>query len=140
MSTLLQGLCHCRALSFSFQTNQDPADLNIRACQCGFCRAHGAAMTSDPDGWVDLAAVNLQRYRFGLQTADFWVCRTCGVYLCAVMEVDGRSYATLNMRPVAGMEAALSAPEAVSYDGETAEARTARRAARWTPVRRMEIL
>ena len=29
----------------------------------------------------------------------------------------------------------LSAPQAMSYDGETASARTARRHARWTPMR-----
>lgn len=71
------GGCHCGALSLRFETAVAPAALQRRACQCSFCRAHGALTISDPDGAlrVDAKADALVRYRFGLKTADFFYLR-----------------------------------------------------------------
>ena len=60
----------------------------MRACQCTFCRLHGAISTSDPKGAVRFSIRNedaVSRYVFGLRTAEFLVCRACGVYLAAMM-------------------------------------------------------
>ena len=108
----------------------------LRACACRFCRCHGAATTSDPHGALELTcrdAGQLIRYRFGLGTADFCVCRTCGVYVAATT-ADGR-FGIVNTRALVDPALALPAPTAMSYDGETAPARIARRTQRWTPVR-----
>ena len=73
------------------------------------------------------------RYRFGRRTADFLVCRNCGVYLGAVVTSPRGQFATLNINT-------LSEPlefenvVAVSYDHESAEERQQRREQRWTPV------
>jgi hypothetical protein len=130
------GACHCGTVRAALETSAEPA---VRACSCAFCRRHGAHTVSDPAGSLRIeAARTLHRYRFGLETADFLLCPGCGVYVAAVV-ADGEALrATLN---VAGMDVApLAARDAepVSYDGESAEARRARRLARWTPTHIVE--
>lgn len=76
----------------------------------------------------------LQRYRFGLEAADFLVCAKCGVYVGAVMDGPAGMFTTLNLNsmntPVEGLQDA--AP--VSYEAEEREDRIERRQSRWTPV------
>ncbi|HEY0480536.1 MAG TPA: NUDIX domain-containing protein [Kofleriaceae bacterium] len=130
------GACHCGALGFAYETALAPSAWPIRACACGFCRSHGAATTSDPAGTLELTCRDAEqrvRYRFGLRTADFWLCRTCGVYLGAAT-ADGR-FGLVNTRALVDRSLALSPPQAMSYDGETAASRIERREQRWTPVR-----
>ena len=35
-----------------FESRFGPDELPVRACQCGFCRAHGARTAADPEGRV----------------------------------------------------------------------------------------
>ena len=72
-------------------------------------------------------------YRFGLQTADFLICRRCGVYLAAMLTTPAGRFATININ---ALDTRLVVPEAVSvsYAGESAADRERRRAERWTPV------
>jgi hypothetical protein len=135
--TALAGSCHCGNLEVVFEPSRPPEELPVRACACSFCRAHGARTTTDPHGRVGLRARDqgqLLRYRFAQRTADFLVCRGCGVYVAAVLETDdGRLVATLNVNVL--VERGRFASEApVDYDGESEAARRARRAAGWTPV------
>lgn len=134
--TVFHGACHCGALHVTFETQQTPAALGVRTCQCVFCRRHGAVNISDPDGRITISGKPeaMQRYRFALRTADFLVCKTCGVYIAAVMGEGERIVSTIN---VAGlrMEDFLSIPEApAEYGAETTEARIERRFAKWTPT------
>ena len=65
------------------------------------CRRHAARTTSDPAGRVFFRIreeTALVRYRFGLRTADFLVCRNCGVLLGAVLTSPRGQFATLNVR------------------------------------------
>jgi len=133
---LYLGACHCEAIGFTYETAVAPTAWTVRACGCRFCRCHGAATTSDPDGALQLAcrdAGQLIRYRFELRTADFCLCRTCGVYLAAIT-ADGR-FGIINTHALVDRRLPLPAAQERSYGGETAEARLARRAQRWTPVR-----
>lgn len=132
------GLCHCGALGYTYQTALDPSAWSVRSCQCSFCRAHGARCTSDPAGSVRLifsAADALQRYRFGLRTADFLVCRRCGVYLGAMIAAGDQAYATLNVNALTNAAPGLPATQPAVYDGEETQQRIDRRLSRWTPVR-----
>ena len=117
---------------FAFETAKPLAP---RACQCRFCRKHGARTVSDPDGSAALtlngAAI---RYRFASKAADYILCGKCGVYLGAVAEIGGRPYATLNLNAFEDPRLDLEAAP-VSYDGESAAAKGDRRRARWTPAR-----
>ena len=134
--TTFSGRCHCGAIGFVYRTALAPQDWSIRACPCGFCRAHGVVSTSDPAGSIELSARKdaLQRYRFGHRSADFLICRHCGVYVAAVMESGGRRYAVINVRALEAPPPGLPAPISRSLEGEPPAERTARRLQRWTPV------
>lgn len=128
------GRCHCGNLELVLTTAHEPATLPLRACSCGFCRRHGARTTSDPQGSVRIvahAAGLLVRHRFGLATADMLVCGRCGVYVAALLEVGQRAWATINVNTFEPPLGGAATP--VSYDGEDAAARVARRRAGWTP-------
>jgi hypothetical protein len=133
----LTGGCHCGNLALTFEPARDPAGLAVRACGCAFCRGHGARTVSDPQGRVAFLVrdqARLSRYRFGLGTAEFLVCRTCGVYVGAVMTEAGSACATVNINALQTPEVFPGAAVPVSYDRESASARRARRRARWTPA------
>jgi hypothetical protein len=128
----LDGQCHCGAIRFTFETDRPLAP---RACQCGFCRRHGARTVADPQGSVVLAAGReTLRYRFGLGVSDFLICGRCGVYVGAIAEIDGAHYATLNLNAFDDSRLDLAAAP-TCYDGEAADAKADRRRARWTPAR-----
>lgn len=130
---LHRGGCHCGAVRVEFETAAAPADLAIRACQCSFCRGHGARTAADPQGRVRFLGP-LRRYRFGLRTADFLLCAECGVYLGALYADSDGAWATLNVNCLEDRAAFRERAEPVSYAGESVEARAARRKARWTPA------
>ena len=105
-----RGHCHCGNLEVTFRTEKDASALGVRACQCGFCRRHGARTVTDPDGSVTIRVHDvrcLTRYRFGQSAADFLLCSACGTYLGAVCEADGCHYATLNVNCFTDTEAEI---------------------------------
>ena len=131
------GGCHCGNLKLEFESALAPAELPLRACQCSFCRRQGALSTSDPQGQIRLTvqdATQLQRYRFGLRLTDFLICRRCGVYLLAVMDIEGRPHAVLNANALECREAMTAPVSPMEYGAEDEAARVARRRQRWTPV------
>ena len=131
-----RGGCHCGNLRWTLASTLAPAELPARACQCSFCTHHGALSTSDPTGRmrfeVDDAAL-LLRYRFATASADFLICRRCGVYVGALMEDGGLWFAIANLNTLEGREALQPVPQPMVYDGEAEGARRGRRSARWTP-------
>jgi hypothetical protein len=93
-------------------------------------------MTSHPAGSLEFRTYDValvQRYRFGGRTADFLVCRECGIYVGVQMTSDKGRFGVLNvlaLRPVL----TLSMPKPMDYGAESPEARRSRRETRWTPV------
>jgi hypothetical protein len=126
------GQCHCGAIRFAFDTEKPLAP---RACQCGFCRKHGARTVSDPNG---SAVLNLSgeavSYRFASKAADYILCGRCGVYVGATARLDGGFYATLNLNAFDDPRLDLEG-RPVSYDGEDAAGKADRRRVQWTPAR-----
>ena len=95
-------------------------------------------MVSDPEGSAELIlGPEARRYRFGTKTTDFLFCGRCGVYVGALAELDGRTFATLNLNAFDDSRPDLEAAP-VSYEGEDAEAKAARRRRKWTPARLVE--
>jgi hypothetical protein len=134
--TTFAGRCQCGAIGFDLETSRSPAQWAIRACQCRFCRSHGARTTSDPEGSVRFVIVNaskLNRYRFASRSADFFLCRDCGAYIAAVVDTPSGSFATLNVN-VLLPAIDLSPATPVSYDAEDPAQKLARREHNWTPV------
>jgi hypothetical protein len=118
-----------------FRTEIAPSAWSIRACQCSFCRCHGALSASDPNGKIAFAVTDahwMRRYRFGRKTADFLICARCGVYVGARFDSDKGRFGIVNVRVLP--TASWAAPQPMEYEGEALEARSTRREARWTPV------
>jgi hypothetical protein len=139
MATTLTGRCHCGNLSLTLETRHPPEELPVWACDCSFCRLHGARTTSDPEGRVSIRvqeAAQLSRYRFGLATADFLVCRRCGVYLAAVIPADHKdgACASVNVTALDAADRFTRSPVTVAYPDESAAERRSRRRSNWTPV------
>ena len=128
---ILSGVCHCGAVTARLDT-ADPAGLQVRACQCDFCRRHGAKTVSDPNGRLTLifAEGAVSRYRFGLNITDFLICRSCGAFVAAIMD----DLAVLNVVGVDMPPLASRTAEPMNYGGEDEGERIARRGARWMPV------
>jgi hypothetical protein len=136
--TEYRGGCHCGALTFVYRTDIAPSLWSLRACQCSFCRRHGAVTTSDPAGtvrFVERVPGCLVRYRFGSGATDFLLCNRCGTYVCAMIETATGRWSTINTNTLDRPPSDLPPAEPVSYEGETAEARLSRRQQRWTPAR-----
>ena len=137
MSCAYQGGCHCGAIHWVFTTRVAPSAWEVRACQCSFCRMRATRCTSDRQGSVEISVADenaLERYRFGLATADFLLCARCGVYIGALVESAGRAYATLNLNTMTTPVERIPDAVEVDYDAENASGRIERRASRWTPV------
>ena len=90
--TTHRGGCHCGNIEVEYDSAIPAAEAAVRACQCSFCRKHQSRSVSDPAGAARIRVKEpgeLSRYRFGHGTADFIVCRRCGVYVGACSEADG---------------------------------------------------
>lgn len=135
------GGCHCGALALRFETSAKPASLQRRACQCSFCRSHGAVTMSDPDGAlrIDADPSALVRYRFALKTADFLLCARCGVYVGAIYEEGDDMWGIVNVNTLHEHNVFTAPVETMNYDGESAASRGDRRKQRWTPVEAFNV-
>ena len=132
-----QGGCHCGNVRWTLRSRLALSRLPARACQCGFCRKHGALTTSDSRGEMRFSVQDrsaIIRYRFATKTADFLICGLCGVYVGAQMNQDGQYYAIVNLRTLDGGGEFADKARPMDYSGENSIARRARRASRWTPV------
>jgi len=132
-----RGGCHCGNLRLSLRLSQTPAETRLRACGCSFCRAHNTRTTSDPNGSVDIHAADwslVERYRFGTGTAEFLICKCCGVYIGAIGETASGTSAVINTNCLDDRAAFTRQPDPVDHDDEAIGDRLARRAANWTPA------
>jgi len=114
-----------------------PEQTALRACRCSFCRAHSTRTTSDPHGSVEIEAADwslVEPYRFGSGTAEFLICRRCGIYIGAICETPAGTRAVINTNCLDDRAAFTRKPVPVDHDGEAIEDRLARRAANWTPA------
>jgi hypothetical protein len=109
----------------------------LGACLCGFCRKHNARAFSDPDASVTLVARDpghLQRYSFGLHTAEAVICRRCGVYVAMVLIEEDRAWSTINIDALKERASFTCPAEPRDFSAEDVAGRTARRKARWSPT------
>ena len=129
----LEGACHCGNIHVAARLARAPETYSPRACDCDFCRQHGAAYLSDPEGALRIRVGDgqlLGRYRQGSASADCLFCRRCGVLIGVAYQQDGRLFATINSRIVLGATR-LGEPLAVSPKTLSATEKTARWQALW---------
>ena len=132
-----RGGCHCGNLRVSLRLSRPPAETRLRACGCSFCRAHNTRTTSDPNGSADIHAADwslVERYRFRTGTAEFLICKRCGVYIGPIGETASGTRGVINTNCLDDRAAFTQQPNPVDHDGEAIRDRLARRAANWTPV------
>jgi hypothetical protein len=99
----LSGGCHCGNIRIVLNLTHEPADYQPRACDCDFCRMHGAAYVSDPQGSLAVHVGDPQQrgsYQQGSGQADLVYCRRCGVLIGALYIDAGRCFATVNSRVI----------------------------------------
>jgi len=133
-----QGGCHCGLIQLTYRTALEPAVWPLRHDGCSFCIKHGVVATSDPAGDVGFEfrdATRVRRYRFGTRSADFLICDTCGVFVAAITTTPAGSRAVINARTFIDVPLDFNRVTLASLDGESIEARRARRLRNWTPVK-----
>ena len=130
------GACHCGAIRGTLAATKPAAELQVRACQCGFCTRHGAMTVSDPAGRAlfEIDRTALVKYQFETRTGTSLICGRCGMYAGVILEDGGKTWSVLNVRGLGIPEFKDRMAELVVYDGEAPEARIARRKAKWTPT------
>ncbi len=132
-----QGGCHCGNIQVQVRLPKLPIETLVRSCACSFCRSHATRTVSDPDGHVDIQASDgslLHRYRFGSRTADYLICRQCGVYVGAVCETAAGLRAVVNTPCLRDRAAFTQDAATPDYDGEALDQRLARRTKNWMPA------
>lgn len=131
---LIRGACHCGNVRFGLDWQPEPDVVPARACGCTFCRKHGGVWTSCPTGSLTVEVTDpsrVTRYAFGTKTADFHVCATCGAVPVVTSEIDGNTYAVVNVNTFEGFDPALVRRADADFDGEDEAVRLARRARGW---------
>lgn len=131
------GGCHCGNIVVEFETAIDPADVEIRECQCSFCRKHGARAAADPQGSLTIRVkddAKLHRYMFGFRTAEFFICRECGVYVGSTTRDPDTRRGIVIVNVLDDRKKFTREPQTISYDSEDEDERLQRRNERWTPV------
>jgi hypothetical protein len=130
----IAGSCHCGNISFALRWPDEPHEIPARSCGCTFCRKHGGVWTSDPRAALrvrlsDVGAV--ARYAFGTETADFFVCARCGVAPFVTSQIEGVTYAVVNVNSFDNVDRARLRIEPASFDGEDVQLRLERRRRKW---------
>lgn len=132
---LIQGKCHCGNIAFSLDWTPEPRSIPARACGCTFCVKHGGVWTACPTGSLRIDVrepARVSKYQFGTRTADFHVCARCGVAPVVTSLIDDRLYAVVSVLALEGIDPAMmDKASPVSFDGESEEARLARRKKGW---------
>jgi hypothetical protein len=124
----LSGGCHCGQLRVEVQLTGTPASYNPRACDCDFCRKHGAAYLSDPRGTLIIRIADRHaagRYRQGSGLAELLFCRHCGVAIGALYRSEQRLYGVVNAN-VLDAAAGFGAEHSVSPQRLSADQKVSR--------------
>jgi len=132
----IEGKCHCGNITFRLRWPGDGSDIPVRACSCSFCTKHGGTYTSHRD--AELAAVVhdetlVTPYRFGTETADFYICSRCGVVPFVISMIEDRLYAVVNVNSFEGIDPSRFSRAVTDFDGETTDSRLDRRKRNWIP-------
>jgi hypothetical protein len=131
---LIAGSCHCGNITFTLDWAPDPEAIPARACTCTFCGKHGGVWTSYPAGSLKVKVkepAQVSRYAFGTETADFHICKQCGVVPLVTSAIDEKLYAVVNVNTFENVPASLLQRTSSTVDGENMEDRLARRKRNW---------
>ncbi len=75
----------------------------------------------------------VSRYRFGTETAEFYLCSRCGVVPFVTSAIEGNLYAVVNVNSFEGIDPSRFSRAVTDFDGETTKSRLDRRQRNWIP-------
>jgi hypothetical protein len=131
---LIRGKCHCGNIALEMDWPDDAARIPARKCGCTFCVKHGGVWTSHPRARLALRVADNARvseYAFGTRTATFHVCARCGAVPAATSEIEGRTYAVVNVNALEGVDPSRLDLAGLDFEGEDTASRLARRSRNW---------
>jgi len=130
----LSGSCHCENIVFSLQWPTSAHEIVTRTCGCTYCRKHGGIWTSHRDARLAVQANQaalISKYRFGSETADFYICKRCGVVPVVVSEIENSLFAVVNINTFDDMATFTLSNTPTDFDGEGTAVRLNRRKQNW---------
>lgn len=130
----LNGSCHCKNIQYIFKTTTSPADYSVRKCLCSYCQKKGNRYISDPKGELEIMIKqdeSVQRYQFGTRTADFLICKNCGVIPVVTCEIDNQIYAVININSLEKVGDFNRHSQEADFDRESTQNRLQRRKKNW---------
>ena len=99
MNAPLHGGCHCGRIALEMTLSKPVSAFTPRACDCSFCRKHGAAWLSDARGALRVRfRGDPVVYRQGSAQAEFIACAHCAVLVMVRYEHEGHVHAAVNVR------------------------------------------
>ena len=131
---MIHGSCHCGNISFSLEWPDDAPEIPARRCGCSFCVKHGGVWTSNPRASLRARVTEpgmVARYAFGTETAQFLVCARCGVAPLVTSQIEGTTYAVVNVNSFDNVERARIHAQPASFEGEDVASRLERRRRNW---------
>jgi hypothetical protein len=130
----IHGTCHCGNIAFQLDWPVDAAEIPARACGCSFCVKHGGVWTSNPKARLTVAVRDralVSPYAFGTRTATFHVCTRCGAVPFVTSEIDGRTYAVVNVNAFDNVDPTSLRRASTDFEGEDLASRLGRRERNW---------
>lgn len=128
------GECHCGNISYRLEWPEAGKTIAVRACGCTFCTRHGGVYTSHPGATLSARIADencLNRYAFGTETAEFYICGRCGAAPFVTSTIDGTQYAVVNVNTFENVDPSELDASASDFDGESVTDRLARRKRNW---------
>lgn len=132
--TRIEGACHCNNIAFTLLWPEQSPLIQGRECGCSFCQKHRGVWTSHPDAELSVRIADessCSKYRFGTETAEFYVCAVCGVVPFVASEFDGHLYAVVSVNAFAPDSNISHSVAPVDFDGEQVGNRLERRRRNW---------
>ena len=130
----IDGSCHCKNISFSLVWDARILELPVRACGCSFCTARDAVWVSNPGGELNITIKDhalVSEYAFGTRTAEFQICKTCGVVPVVTSTIDDEVYAVVNANTLDSFDQSRLSRSSANFDGEDTDSRLGRRKQNW---------
>jgi len=132
----IDGKCHCGNISYVFDWPGEDTDIPVRTCGCSFCIKHGGVYTSHRNAALTASIQDqamVTRYKFGTETAEFYLCARCGVMTFVTSMIEENLYAVVNVNSFEAIDSSCYSPADTDFEGETTESRLDRRKSSWIP-------
>lgn len=138
----IHGKCHCGNISYRLDWPEAAKTIAVRACGCTFCTKHGGVYTSHPDAALSARTADeslVNRYAFGTETGEFYICTRCGAVPFVTSTIDGTQYAVVNVNTFENVDRSELDASASDFDGESVADRLGRRKRNWIGRVRIDV-